>query len=491
MNKNVSFVAVLQCNTQQRELKVKHCTFTEDFGLEFSQHLAVIQGLISNFPIMHVQRGNKNILIDIHGLIMHEDAFFKLLNVENPVPASEVSHDKEENGLLPVVYGLRRKPGRKPLYEKYHRLVEMVTNFIKQHSFSAHSRRRETSGTGSGVSLQAIRDHVVQELPELKDMSRSGIHYLMVPPSKGTHAASNYKGLVNVRIPKTGRNDYRENHENQHFLFARDAHREEFCSKFKSECTFFHVMTWLKSACGRPVTAVSRYHQERRFFMNDNAPNLADHDTPNPGYLLNCPGYQKLVENANKKEVIDQAYTTDKRNDFSGDTGFVIERGNEVSDIPADRRFFRDKLERLHHNRYMAGAAKLVIRPVKFTPSNVMHHANDILLLLKAEVEKRIGIVFLKVDNGGDWNLGNLVNQVYFCRLWRASKLDALGIVSYATRFSTYNIIEHLWAPMSKKLTSVILPSVLEGDDDVPYKLNLDNDEVKEKKVKCLIMQCV
>ena len=105
-------------------------------------------------------------------LIMHEDAFFKLLNVENPVPASEVSHDKEENGSLPVIYGPRRKPGRKPLYEKYPRLVEMITNVIKQHSFSSHGRRRETSGTGSGVSLQAIRDHVVQELPELKDVTK-------------------------------------------------------------------------------------------------------------------------------------------------------------------------------------------------------------------------------------------------------------------------------------------------------------------------------
>ena len=129
---------------------------------------------------------------------------------------------------------------------------------------------------------------------------------------------------------------------------------------------------------------------------------------------------------------------------FSGDAGFVIKRDNEGSDTPADRHFFRDKLGRLHHNQYMAGPAKLVIRAVKFTPSNAMHHANDILLLLKAEVEKRIGIVFLKVDNGGDWNLGNLVNQVYFCHLWRASKLDALGIVSYAARFFAYNNIEHL-----------------------------------------------
>ena len=38
--------------------------------------------------------------------------------------------------------------------------------------------------------------------------------------------------------------------------------------------------------------------------MNDDAPNLADHDKPNPGYLLNCSRYQKLVENANKKSLI-------------------------------------------------------------------------------------------------------------------------------------------------------------------------------------------
>ena len=84
----------------------------------------------------------------------------------------------------------------------------------------------------------------------------------------------------------------------------------KFCSKFK-RCDD------MAKICMGPVTAVSRYHQERRVFMNDDAPNLADHDTPNPGYLLNCSGYQKLVENANKKEVIDQAYTTDTGNDFS------------------------------------------------------------------------------------------------------------------------------------------------------------------------------
>ena len=64
-------------------------------------------------------------------------------------------------------------------------------------------------------------------------------------------------GLVAARIPKTGRNDYRENHENQHFLFARVAYREEFCSKFAKECTFYACDDMAKFRMG-PVPAVSR-----------------------------------------------------------------------------------------------------------------------------------------------------------------------------------------------------------------------------------------
>ena len=105
----------------------------------------------------------------------------------------------------------------------------------------------------------------------------------------------------------------------------------------------------------------------------------------------------------------------------------------------------------------MSGPTKLVLRAVKFSPSNSMNHVNDLLPELDALVSQGLGVVFLKVGNGGDWNLANFVNEIYFCRLWKETKLDVLGIVSYAARFSAYNNIEHTWAPMSKKLTSVIL----------------------------------
>ena len=65
------------------------------------------------------------------------------------------------------------------------------------------------------------------------------------------------------------------------------------------------------------------------------------------------------------------------------------------------------------------------------------------------------------------------------------SKLDVLGIISYATKYSAFNNVEHLWSPMSKKLSSVILPSVLNGDKDMSYKLtHLSKAELQEKEAK-------
>ena len=40
--------------------------------------------------------------------------------------------------------------------------------------------------------------------------------------------------------------------------------------------------------------AVSRYHQIRRVFTKNHAPNLPDHDFPDKGYLLNVSGYMAL-----------------------------------------------------------------------------------------------------------------------------------------------------------------------------------------------------
>ena len=108
---------------------------------------------------------------------------------------------------------------------------------------------------------------------------------------------------------------------------------------------------------------------------------------------------------------------------------------------------------------------------------------NDLLPMMTAQVKDGKGIAFLKVDNGPDWNLINVVNEIFFCRLWKSSTLDILVVCSYAAKYSAYNNIEHSWSLMSKKLGNVILPSILEGDDEPPYKqTELSKEEIADKE---------
>ena len=102
---------------------------------------------------------------------------------------------------------------------------------------------------------------------------------------------------------------------------------------------------------------------------------------------------------------------------------------------------------------------------------------------MRDKVSEGKRIVFLKVDNGSDWDLHLVVNELYMYRLWKVSGLDILGVVSYSARYSAYNNIEHLWSPMSKKLNSVVLPSVLEGESEPPCKqTGLTPDERRGKE---------
>ena len=109
--------------------------------------------------------------------------------------------------------------------------------------------------------------------------------------------------------------------------------------------------------------------------------------------------------------------------------------------------------------------------------------------MLIAQVKDGKGIAFIKVDNGPDWNLLNVVNEIYFCRMWRDSGLDMLGLVSYAAKYSAYNNVEHLWSPMSRKLASVILPSILEGESEPPCKQSTLSDEEKGDKEALVSLQ--
>ena len=112
-----------------------------------------------------------------------------------------------------------------------------------------------------------------------------------------------------------------------------------------------------------------------------------------------------------------------------------------------------------------------------------MSHTNGLLPILRAQVSDGKTCAFVKVDNGGDWNLHSLVNAFYMHRLWKDSGLDILWIISYAASWSAYNNIEHLWSPASRRLCSVIVPSILEGDDKPICKMaDIDTEERRQKE---------
>ena len=56
----------------------------------------------------------------------------------------------------------------------------------------------------------------------------------------------------------------------------------------------------------------------------------------------------------------------------------------------------------------------------------------------------------------------------------------------YVARYSPFNPIEHLWAPMSNALSGIILPSKLEGESTAPAsqgKLANEEQNTKEKAI--------
>ena len=54
-----------------------------------------------------------------------------------------------------------------------------VTNFLKQNSFVAERRRRTSTATGIGVTLEEIRNHIHETIPELREngISKSTIKH--------------------------------------------------------------------------------------------------------------------------------------------------------------------------------------------------------------------------------------------------------------------------------------------------------------------------
>ena len=84
-------------------------------------------------------------------------------------------------------------------------------------------------------------------------------------------------------------------------------------------------------------------------------------------------------------------------------------------------------------------------------------------------------------------NPTSYLNIFYFGRLWRDIGLTKLTTITYPAGRSAYNPIEHTWSPLSNKLTGVVIPAVLDGEDLPPNKqTGLSKEEINGKSAKML-----
>ena len=189
----------------------------------------------------------------------------------------------------------KKHRGEPSIASKFPTLVDSAADFVKQHSFAAQIRRQTNTGSSAGVSIAEIRQHLLDNVPGLKQhgISLSMAKRLFQAPNRGNIASQKYKALIDAKIG-VKKNNYREYHQDSYYLFARNKQRREFCTLFGSGACILSVDDIAKIKVGAP--AVSRYHQVKSLFASTDMPNLSDHDFPVPNYLLPVSGYMYLEQ---------------------------------------------------------------------------------------------------------------------------------------------------------------------------------------------------
>ena len=93
--------------------------------------------VLENFPVIFFSNKTRRVLVDLHELLFEKDYLFSLLAANEESIKNEVAMPKIFKPTA-TDYGPKNKVERKPLWQKLPQLIEIVTEFIKGHSFQAH-----------------------------------------------------------------------------------------------------------------------------------------------------------------------------------------------------------------------------------------------------------------------------------------------------------------------------------------------------------------
>ena len=182
--------------------------------------------------------------------------------------------------------------GRPSVVDFHPEIVEIGNDHITQYSSFAHNQRTDDAQYNHGVTLSAIRSHVLIEIPSLKEISVHAIHRLLLLPNKNRKASKCYKGLIDAKWPPKRNDLVCKTHHDFHYTCAQVNIIGELAEMVSNGT--IAVSADDKNKVNVGMLAVSRHFSINNIFATDDQPNYPDHDFPYANAKLVPAGYLLL-----------------------------------------------------------------------------------------------------------------------------------------------------------------------------------------------------
>ena len=185
--------------------KLRENIVTNESELEHFVTPELIRKIVKLMLVMYLKNQDKSVFINLHEFVITPGAFEMIMLLDK-------DSNEEDNDEVEVINVLdesnpnnnsrKGKGGQPSIVSKFPQIVDEVSEFIKQHGFSAQSRHRAETGYSSGVTAKQIQQHFHDTYPELKEhkISLSAIRPMFSAPNKHVKAADRYKALVDARV---------------------------------------------------------------------------------------------------------------------------------------------------------------------------------------------------------------------------------------------------------------------------------------------------
>ena len=296
--------------------------------------------------------------------------------------------------------GTKRKVGRPSVVDYRPEIIEIVNDFITQHS-SAHDRRWDDAQYSHGITLSAIRSHVLRDIPSLKEISVHTIHCLLLPPNKNWKASKCYKSLVDAKRPPK-RNDLAcKTHSDFHYTSAQVNIVGELVEMFSDETIAISADDKNKVNVG--TLAVSRHFSINNIFATDDQSNYPDHEFPYANAKLVPVGYLLLKSRKQRSRSLSSprtkpwVHTKNKYRSSSAPSNHCSRERNLRG------KMFIDALGRERIRWPRSGSLNVCLPASMFHSSTNAVHVSNLKEILQPILRENKKAVTIICDGGPGW----------------------------------------------------------------------------------------